>query len=1405
MSSDPKNDLPGLSSYEPAEISLDIGSRSIKSLAFNPDGLIIMRSCLPIKGQIRDCLRNILVDCTRTMGERRCLIRSLTGTGSEPFAHICNIKSANEILSAQLGALAILPEANSILEIGGEHAKFIRLSRRPPFNGPVLRDFFKNSVCSAGTGGFLEQEIHRLDLTIDDFCDLAVRSHKTIHVSGRCCVFAKTDIVHQHQNGASIEDIAYALCFAIAQNIVGELIANRKFETPLALIGGVAGNAGVARALRRLLDLDDNSLITPEDALYASCLGAYISAVKTPDAVSIDVQRAIQRLDLWRPDTVQRKNLAPLVLSERHHDAGNPRGSFCKSPDDFIAGLDIGSTSTKLVCISPANEIIESVCVPTRGQAFSAMADCIGEVRRKLGQFSPRAVAVTGSGRNLIGKLIGADLIINEITAHAFAANYFLSDVDTIFDIGGQDSKFARLENGCLSYFDMNKVCSAGTGSFLEEMSQLLGLDIIGEFSREALSSRAPVDLGERCTIFMSSELVRCMHGGYSRADLAAGLCYSIVNNYRHRVIGSRRPGNVISFQGGVAGNIAIVAAMENIFQRDIHVHPYYMIAGAIGAAMLASKRAIRKTNFKGLENSVNSERINSFECRHCANSCLIYFSGSRQKREIITDGLCERYSAGAISRKIAGSDGQDLFEERRRAITANIDNSTLDRTKTIGIPNALIFHETTPFWGGFFGELGISYKFSRDTDRGTVSKGMSACPVKTCFSMKIGYGHCRHLIDDGFKHIFIPSVGNLSFGTMPERLNHICPSVQAWPFMARSIFPKEIDFLTPTFRFAIPELLKRDATDFARDLGASHKRALRAFQAGLDSQAEFLKRMESRGKEIFSGLGGDAQYAVLLSRPYLYADRYIQLRLKKVFGNSGIIPIPMEMCRTRPESRRELSGMYWYFGRKFLQIAHEFSKTPNMPFIFLSNYGCGSDSFIIHFLREALRGRPFLELEIDEHSEFIGLSTRLEAFADTIRHKKLDRPRISSKISSENNGDWKDRRLLLPRMSDHAMAFAAALRSCGVDAQVMPLSGSESDSLGGIYVTGQECLPCTMIIGDMLTYLRTNNDGSRPPAFFMISGDGPCRLGQYPYLQRQVLRECGYPDIPIFDASQDQSFYEKLGSLSRRFKTRAWEGSVATDILFRKWRQCRPYAPDIRGIDEIYEQGLQEISKCIESNGSLRRQLRNSFTRLERQIPGKYAQRPVIALLGENYVRCNAAANRNIANALEDLGVEVYFPSLTSWIYYTNWTAMLHCLYERQYRKYGQIYMINILQRMIEYRLSSSVAGRLKTLREPMPRKVFSDAAPFVPRTFEGETVISIARAFDFHKRGACGIIHLVPFGCIVGSIVETISESLSEDLGGLPMMTLHFDIQPRDAPLTEIENFVIRAKTWNENGRRL
>lgn len=1388
------------------KVALDIGSVSIKAIALDERGRIIHRIYYPIKGRLRQSLKNVLQSLALIFRSENCDIIAITGSGANFYAELLGLKEVNGILATYLGATTLVSEAGAILEIGGEHAKFIRLSLG--INGEnILKDFYLNPNCSAGTGSFLEQEAHRLHLSIGEFSRLAVESKQYARIAGRCAVFAKTDIVHLHQNGASLADIAYSLCRAIVQNISNELISNRKFACPLIFVGGVAKNTGIKRALTEILKIDKKSLIIPEDHLFVSAFGSFLFSKRENIKNKCSLENANKIIGKYQKKARNEIKVFPPL----HHPGLNGSNHFFmgKEPiakplfNDSIIGIDIGSTSTNLVCINSSGTIIDELTIPTQGKALAAVFKGLSFLQNKSGVFFPKAVGVTGSGRKFVGEIIGADLVINEITAHACGGTHFYPQVDTIFDVGGQDSKYIQIENGSVVNFAMNKVCSAGTGSFLEEMSELIGLNIKDEFASEAMRSKNPVSLGERCTVFMATELLRRLQEGFSRQDLVAGLCYAVVKNYLSRVVGRHKIGKYISFQGGVASNPAIISALENLLQKPVLVHRYHELAGAIGVALLAKNQVKGASKFRGFENiDIKSITTKSFECNKCSNRCAIHFTNDKAGKRFITGGLCDRYEEKNTSQKYnEDHDEIDLFAERERALCQHIKQcSSQGKNERIGIPRALSFYELTPFWSCFFNSLGVCYKFSEPTRKKTIQKGISLCPSNPCLPVKTAYGHCAELLDEGIQKIFIPSISNLCFLTVPERLNHICPAAQSAPFTIRSLFSENINFLTPTIRFAIPHFLKSDLVRFGSSLGFKKRDVLRAFENALAVQKEFYNSMAMRGKFIFSNMDAKKNYAVILARPYTINDPQILIRLKKIFKELEIIAIPLDMVPCQPKTSTELDGMYWYYGKRFMQAMDELTSHSRVAVIHLSNFGCGADSFIIHFLRQRRKNTPFLELEIDEHSEFTGIGTRLEAFIYSSNTKNM--PSLKKTLpSAELLGKPKnDRKLLIPQMSDHAFAFSAAFQSYGVNAEVLPLPDEESILLGKQSVAGGECLPCSLVIGDMLKYLKYHSNELSAPEFFMISGDGPCRLGQYPYLQRLVLDENGFNDVSIFDASQNQNFYEKFDIVPNSFKRKVWQGVVATDILFRKWRECRPYSNEKKICDKIYREEIEKICKGDQENGKLSIQLRKAFDRFENDSVNSSEYKPVIAVLGENYVRCNSTANGRIAQVLEAIGAEVWFPSLYEWIYYGNWTARLHCLYEKQYKKFFNLYLTDMIQHWDEHRLGRAIKGRLRNLEEPSISQNFKFASKYVPETFEGETMIEIARTIDFFKKGACGVIHVVPFGCIMGTIVETLSHRVSQDLSGFPILTIEYDGEDYKSQTSKLEAFMVRARIWNE-----
>ena len=361
------------------------------------------------------------------------------------------------------------------------------------------------------------------------------------------------------------------------------------------------------KAFKEVLELKDSEYIVPEYYAFMGALGAIFSSVEKNQG--IDSFKGLGELEeFMKSGRRQEKSLEVLKKPDDHpslrkSSVGYPLDHNKKI--DVYLGLDVGSTSTNVILLDKDQKLVTKRYLATAGRPLEAVRKGIEEVSQECGDcVNVIGAGSTGSGRYLTGDFVGADVIRNEITAQATAAAAIDKDVDTIFEIGGQDSKYIALKDGVVVDFEMNKVCAAGTGSFLEEQAERLGISIKGEFSSLAISSCAPAPMGERCTVFIETDMVHHQQKGVDKGGLVAGLAYSIVQNYLNRVVGDRRIGNRIFFQGGTAANLAVVAAFEKVTGKKIHVPEHHDVTGAIGAAMLAMKEMApgQKTRFKGLD-----------------------------------------------------------------------------------------------------------------------------------------------------------------------------------------------------------------------------------------------------------------------------------------------------------------------------------------------------------------------------------------------------------------------------------------------------------------------------------------------------------------------------------------------------------------------------------------------------------------------------------------------------------------------------------------------------------------------------------------------------------------------------------------------------------------------------------
>ncbi len=1001
---------------------------------------------------------------------------------------------------------------------------------------------------------------------------------------------------------------------------------------------------------------------------------------------------------------------------------------------------------------------------------------------------------MTGSGRYMIGAFVGADVIKNEITAQATGALNVDSEVDTVFEIGGQDSKFISMKKGIIIDFTMNKACAAGTGSFLEEQAQELEINIKKEFAQTAFSSDSPADLGDRCTVFMESALFEHLQRGFPVPNLVGGLAYSVARNYLNKVVENRKIGNNIFFQGGTACNKSVVAAFEKILARKITVPPHNEILGAIGAAIVAIKETRGRSKFKGFSLTENNYRIESFVCRDCPNNCKVNQVWIEGEEKPLTYGdRCDKHSGKEGRKRIKGI--PNLFKERNKLLFARQEIRGRKEGKKIGIPRSLHTYELFPLWEGFFTELGYEVVLSDKTNDSIIHQGIEIVVADTCFPIKVAHGHVLNLLEKDLDYIFIPSIIDFEKGDSQLKMTYNCPWSQSIPYFVNATIKRE----EYSAKFLEPKISFREGTDKAlRKIGVllneTPSQIRRASLAARKRQYRFSKDLRKKGQEILNNLGNKKGF-VIVSRPYNGCDPGLNLDIVEKMRELGMLAIPMDFLNLDPSLiSQDYPNMYWAHGQKILAAARAIRGTDNLYPIYITNFGCGPDSFISKYFAEEI-GRPFLELQIDEHSAEAGIITRLEAFLDSIQNRTIAQEEISKVFSFPVLKD-DERTIYIPYMDDHSYALKAALEAVGKKAEVMPVSDLESLREGQKYTTGRECYPCILTTGDMVKILNKNGHRTNKIAFFMGTAQGPCRFGQYQKFQQlQVLKRLGHSDIPIISLDSENSY----AGYGVRFSKLAWKGIAAIDVLRKVQRLIRVDELDKGETNRLYLKYRDEVCKLISQGKGLNNTM-GEAAQAFRNVRTKVSDRPAVTVVGEIYVRHNPYSNLFIIDELERLGVKVELASMREWFMYTNQMHKELTWREKDLAKLTTSRIKQLFQERIEKRLEKPFQDMIKGFEEPHIEKILQLGEKYLDRSLRGEAILTVGKILHSIERGRDGVVNIMPFTCMPGNIAWALTTQIEEEYASFPILNLSYDGSQQANYLNKIRTFVFQVETYHK-----
>ena len=1118
-------------------------------------------------GDVAGCARGLLAALAEALGAQACEGICLTGSAAGALTEVgVDAPVLEDVPAIASGVRALLPNIKSVIAIGAQNACYIH-----GIGGPGAPQFSMNESCASGTGAFFEDQMTRLGLSIEDFSDLVARATCVPRISGRCSVFAKTDIIHRQQEGVPVEDILLGLCHAMVKSFKALIVRGLPVEGPVALVGGVLLNAGVVEAVREVFGLAEDGLACDENLLFAQAVGAAAQAAGRASRAGRGaceggaLADTLAALSDGRAAVRDLPRLAPLPDGGYDPDAGFsalPRAEWEAAADGRVhatLGIDVGSTSTNLVLLDRQGRVLDAQYLRTAGDARDAVREGLASLGARLADVvAVDAVTTTGSGRSLVGKFVGADSVIDEITCQAAGAAHVDPEVDTVFEIGGQDSKFISLSDGRVVDFQMNKVCAAGTGSFIEEQAARLGI-AIEKYGELALAAEAPVDLGERCTVFVETAINAALSAGASKADVAAGLALSIVRNYLHRVVASKRVGAHIVLQGGVAYNPAIVEAFRSFWGEALTVSPDFAVSGAVGAALMAAEAAsapdFAGTAFKGFDLAGGTAR-----------------------------------AAGEDARAAAVFANSAFYAKTEELFLAGYTGERDPAKKTVGIPRCLMLHRLFPLANAYFRKLGYNVVLSPNTDESIIARAQEFARGETCYPVKLIYGHMAWLAEQQVDYIFMPSVHTIRHAVSKVAHNYACVYMQTAPRLvadALGFDQRGIRLLNPMLDMDFgQEAMAGAMLGLGMELGHTPQETGVAMMAGGFAVTEFGHATEALGEELMASLAPGERVLVLITRNYGISDNALNMGIPQILLERGQKVITLGHLHGHDiDVSADHPGICWPFGQHILSGAKLVRRDPRLFAVYLTNHGCGPDTMMDKLFAEEMGEKPYLAIECDEHFSRVGVITRVEAFLNALSHLSVEDAVRVSRVEGEdatpthecsargcggacgeNNAQVDDgaagaltmalsvladggevpaqgdgSRVVVPGIGAYSELVVEALRARGLAAETAPV-GAAALEAGRAATTTKEYCSFTALLGmSLLAAERAAADGV-PLHLVLPATRGAEADNQYERVIRAALRARGYGDVRIW---------------APRFETLPWEleklfGPEASSELFR-------------------------------------------------------------------------------------------------------------------------------------------------------------------------------------------------------------------------------------------------------------
>ncbi len=1362
-------------------LGINIGSSNVKVTML--EGLTILWSeVIPHDGNVRHTLDRIL-----SSKDLPADLKSMV-TGTEG-RHLLNINSVIEPLCIEEALSHVNQKVDAVVSLGGEDLVVYTIDQK----GKIITNFSGNK-CASGTGEFFKQQLGRMDMRLRDINDIPEDSC-VMKLSARCSVFMKSDCTHRLNKGEATKgDIVLSLSDVMATKVIDFLNRARISAGRVLLVGGVTLNKYIIRYIRERMPQIE--FVIPEQAPYFEAYGAALLAKQSGSLLPA-------RKDLFKAGRVQFKTFKSLKSAEGRVKYLPSQKTKVRADREYILGVDGGSTTTKACLIDiETSEVTASFYGRTHGDPVRALKNCLIEMKKQIredigdGKIKITLASTTGSSREILGVFLETPAVYNEIIAHAVGTTFYNEDIDTIFEIGGQDAKYVFLKNKVPIDYAMNEACSAGTGSFLEESAQGdLNIAHAWEIGPIAVEAKEPLKFGEHCSAFINSDIRNAIQQGASREDITAGIVTSIVSNYLNRVVGNRTIGNRVVLQGGVAKNSAVPLAFAMLMEKDILVPPDPELMGCFGVGILARQKLeegfLSKSSFD-IDEILSTEIIyeREFKCKACDNYCPIRVLNVNGHKYMF-GGRCNKY-ANVRKKKVFDESRVFNYIDRRNDLlfiecAPDPEKLVRKRDYTVGIPRCFSIYSLWPLYSWFFHLLGVPVMLSKNVSH----EGTARVESSYCFPAEIAHGAVQDVFDHDVDYIFLPHYRDMESYEEDVTAN-FCPITQSLPYYIKKAFPEipEEKYLTPVVSFWYGvEKARESFEEMGARLGFSERESRRAFEEALKHQEEYHRKAGELGREaIDEARKAERPVIALLGRPYNAFTADANMGIPRKFSTRGYSIIPFDILPFGEEGI--YPNMYWYYGQQDMKAATLLKSEKNIYVTYISNFSCAPDSFMLHYLKWIMGTKPFLILELDSHTADAGVDTRIEAFLDIIegyRSKVFDEDSdrydnglrfvrdglmihntlTGEKIPVKNNPRIK---LLLSNMGRlSAELLAASVRSFGINAEAMPVPDVYTLQMARNHASGKECVPSHLVLGSALKYFASGKyRKDEIYLLFVPTTTGPCRTGQYFVFYENLFRDLRLENVVVMTLDSDNSYTE----LGPDFSKYGWWGLVISDFMKDIETSLRTCAADPAAAMARYDELWHRLIGIAEKNVT-------EIIPALREIAGEIAKIPLkktidecpkVLVVGEIYVRRDDFAVDELIGHFSRRGIIAKVSGITEWIYYCDFVRefdlkkrlRLIPWYRRPFsRVMRDLIGWNIEQwykHRVEHRIKEALGATGLIPKSPHDmRKIMANTEEnFVSHELYSEISVSTGVAATAMSDGYSGIVNISPFACLIGRVIE-------------------------------------------------